>query len=267
MGLCKDPALTHLNKFGYNVVRLPRTGIEPLDVLGRDGKSFEKLGAIAQVWTSTEPAPGVGAPQPAANINGQKSDNLDLTLGLKMLGNVLSAMGAAVGLPSLALGYKQARSVTFRYTDVVSVSVAPFALGKFLTSGTLDMNNPFVTHYFGNEETEEYIIFDVLKSNTLGVTAKNDKGTEVKLDVPAIQQIVGANVSVNVGSASETEVVYEGKNALTFGFKVFEVTFENGKWTAKGTKAEGSLALAVGVGEAATKPEGILLSPAGMVRI
>ena len=25
----KDPSITFLNKFGYNVIRLPRTGIEP----------------------------------------------------------------------------------------------------------------------------------------------------------------------------------------------------------------------------------------------
>jgi len=29
---CKDPSITFLNKFGYNVVKLPRTGIEPARV-------------------------------------------------------------------------------------------------------------------------------------------------------------------------------------------------------------------------------------------
>jgi hypothetical protein len=33
---CKDPSLTYLNRYGYNVVTLPRTGLEPLLVLGRD---------------------------------------------------------------------------------------------------------------------------------------------------------------------------------------------------------------------------------------
>src|ERR1700722_5255378 len=32
----KDPSVTYLNKLGYNVVKLPRTGIEPMDVIGRD---------------------------------------------------------------------------------------------------------------------------------------------------------------------------------------------------------------------------------------
>ena len=32
----KDPSVTFLNKFGYNVVKLPRVGIEPLDLIGMD---------------------------------------------------------------------------------------------------------------------------------------------------------------------------------------------------------------------------------------
>jgi hypothetical protein len=36
MPVCKDPSLTFLNQFGYNVIKLPRTGIEPMHVVGRD---------------------------------------------------------------------------------------------------------------------------------------------------------------------------------------------------------------------------------------
>ena len=58
MGMCKDPVTQELNKRGYNLVKLPRVGIEPLDVLGRDGDSMEKLGSVAEVWTSSVPAAG-----------------------------------------------------------------------------------------------------------------------------------------------------------------------------------------------------------------
>jgi hypothetical protein len=157
---------------------------------------------------------------------GQKTDQLALTLGLKLLTDVLGGMGAAVGLPSLALGYKQARSVQFRFTNVVSVSVMPFGLGKYLASGALDLANPFVNAFFANEDTQEFIIFDVLKSNAIAVTAKSDQGTEINVDIPAIQAVVGADISVKSGSTSEAEIVYEGKDQLTFRFKAFEVLFE-----------------------------------------
>ena len=58
---CSDPSLTYLNGFGYNVIRLPRKGIEPLDVLGRD-QSLEKLGALPDIVLSTVAAPRYKGP-------------------------------------------------------------------------------------------------------------------------------------------------------------------------------------------------------------
>ena len=49
MPWCEDKAITYLNKFGYNVIKLPRAGIEPLDVLGRD-RVVQPLGTAAQFW-------------------------------------------------------------------------------------------------------------------------------------------------------------------------------------------------------------------------
>src|SRR5580704_9688932 len=99
MRACKDPALTYLNGDGYNVVRTPRVGIEPLDVLGRDKGYIDKLGSLSEIWDSTEPVPKASDPQPTANISGQKTQSLDLGIGLKLLAGVLTGMGSGIGLP------------------------------------------------------------------------------------------------------------------------------------------------------------------------
>ena len=78
----KDPSITFLNKFGYNVVKLPRVGIEPMDVIGKDDTT-QWLGPIRSVWSSTAPEPTPSAPRPAVAVNGQKSDALDLSFGMK----------------------------------------------------------------------------------------------------------------------------------------------------------------------------------------
>jgi len=267
MGACKDPALTLLNNDGYNVVRLPRAGIEPLDVLGRDGKSLEKLGSITEVWTSTAPAPQPGPPQPAASVNGQRTQGIDLGIGLQFLSNALAGMGSALGLPSLQSSYKNAHSVEFDFVNVTSIGVTPFGLGKFLANGTLDVSNPAVTQYFGNEETKEYIIIEVLKSDTISVTAKGESGGEVQLDLPAIQGLVGANIKVKAGSTSAGQVVYQGPSVLTFGFKVFEVMFDNGKWRMQGKQASADLSFAANAGADDLSARPILLAPAGLVRL
>jgi hypothetical protein len=270
---CKDPAVERLNKLSYNMVKLPRAGIEPLDVLGRDDKTLNRLGSIVEVWTSSTPPPTVSDPQPAASIDGEKTGDIDLGIGLKLLSNALAGLGSAVGLPSLGLGFKKARKVQFKFVDVVSQSVTPFALGKFLSAGTLDLSNPFVSHYFDNEETQEYIIFEVLKSNAVSITAKNEHGANVDADITALQSVLTANVKAAISGSSSSTILFEGASPVTFAFKAYEVSYEGNKWIPKGAPADSDLSFAAaaaagsGVGGGTTAEPGILLSPGRSLRI
>ena len=169
-----------------------------MDVLGREDGNMEKLGSIAEVWTSTVAVPAVGAPSPVAGITGEKSSDLDVGIGLKLLADALAGLGAGLSLPSLNLAFKKAKKVQFKFINVESTSVTPFGLGKFLANGTLDMSNPFVSHYFGNDETQEYIIFDVLKSDSISVAAKTETGTTVEADLGALSGALKANVTGRV---------------------------------------------------------------------
>ncbi len=65
---CSDPRLTYLNSYGYNVIKLPRAGIEPLQVLGRDKDSLEDLGELSTIWKSQSPIPSTPGPNPAMNF-------------------------------------------------------------------------------------------------------------------------------------------------------------------------------------------------------
>jgi hypothetical protein len=265
MGMCKDPVTQELNKRGYNLVKLPRVGIEPLDVLGRDGDSMEKLGSVTEVWTSAVAAPIAGAPAPAAGIGGQKTSDLDVGIGLKLLSNVLSGLGGGISLPSLNAAFKNSKKVQFEFVNVESTSVTPFALGKFLASGTLDTSNPFVTHYFGNDETQEYIIFDVLKSDTLTVTSKTESGVAVDADIGALSGALSANVKVKAGSTGSSELTFKSAVKATFAFKLFEVFFENGKWVPKGAAADDDLSFAAPV--AGVAEVSVVIKPGRMLKI
>ena len=124
----KDPSITFLNQFGYNVVRLPRVGIEPMDVIGRD-ETTQWLGPLRTVWQSSVPEPVPSAPRPAAAVSGQKTDQLAISFGLKILANALAAFG--VTTPSLDMAYHRARKVQFAYTNVTSTVVAPLEAGNY----------------------------------------------------------------------------------------------------------------------------------------
>lgn len=240
---CSDPSLNYLNGFGYNVIRLPRKGIEPLDVLGRD-QSLEKLGTLPDIVASPGAVPATQGPNQVADLNGKKTADLDIAIGLRMLANALSGMAAAVGLPSLKASFNTAKSVQFTFTNVQAFTVDPAKIGEYLAAGQL-RENPVLDRYFSTDETDEYVLFEVLKADSLAVSPKNEKGVGVAVDVPALQGVVGGNVEVKSGTTSASEIVFKGKEPITFGFKCFKIAFVDGKWRITGAKPSSNLAFAV----------------------
>lgn len=235
----KDPSITFLNKFGYNVIKLPRTGIEPMDVIGRD-KVTQWLGPLSKVWTSTGPEPIPGPPHPASAVNGQRTDALDLSLGLSILANTLAAFGASA--PSLNAAYKNAHSIQFAYTNVTSTSVSPFDAGNYLAQGTLRTDNPVVKNYFFNEDSKAYLIVEVLKADSITVTATDSHGTEVGLSLPEIEGLLDAKVGVKPSNASNSTVTFTGPAPVTFGFMVQQIAREGEVWTLRGAAASADIA-------------------------
>jgi hypothetical protein len=239
MAICTDKALIYLNEKGYNVVRLPRKGIAPLDVLGRDGKSVEWLGRLDQLWTSRQPIPKIGDPQPASHINGQKTSEMSLSIGLKLLSSVLGAIGAKV--PDLSFAYNEADSLAFVFGNVSSRSVTPLEVGNFLANGDLQSKNPFVVRYLVDDDTEAFVITEILESNEITVSAKDSMGGNVTITAPSIQNVIGADVTVAAKASSNAGLTYTGKDSITFGFKAFAIAFD-GRWHVRGVQPSEALA-------------------------
>jgi len=202
-----------------------------------------------------------------AGINGSKSSDLDIAIGLKLLSDALAGLGGGISLPSLTTAFKRAKKIAFTFQNVESTSISPFSLGKFLAQGTLDTANPFVSQYFGNDETQEFIIFDVLKSDSLSVSVKGEKGASVDADVGALNGALNANVKTTIGTAGSSEITFKGATKVTFAFKLFQVLFENGKWTPQGVAANEGLSFAVGEDEKPAANPAVLINPSRLLRI
>jgi hypothetical protein len=244
MGVCKDPRLTYLNDHGYNVVRLPRKGIVPLGVIGRDRDSRSWLGTLDQIWESPVAVPVPGEPQPTVGLSGTRTSDLKLSFGLEILANALSGMFGATA-PSLDVAYRNAKSLQFTFKDVQSVGIDPFVIGNFLAEGDL-RGGPFVKRFFtGQKSVEALVVTEVLQARSIGVIAKKDANTEVAVDVPQIQATLGAKVSVAAANTSNTELVYEGPEFLTFGYKAFGIGMIDGEWNIYGIPADAAHAFAL----------------------
>lgn len=257
----KDPSVTFLNRFGYNVVKLPRVGIEPMDLVGVDNNNSQRLGPIRVVWKSSAAEPSPSAPNPAAALAGQQTDQMELKVGLRILANALAAFGATV--PSVDFAYSRARKVQFAYTGVTSTSVDAVSAGEYLTKGTLNTENPIVRRYFEDPEAEAFLILDVLKSASVTVTATDERGTSVGVDVPAIQGVVGANVGVKINAAANNSVTYSGPVPVTFAFAVDRIEFDGTRWSLSGQAPAGFLAFAAGAAGTAPPTAGPVILGSG----
>jgi len=257
MALCTDPRLTYLNNIGYNVLKLPRERLPVLTIIGRDNGVMQELGLLSNIWKTEAKPPDQEQQEAGSEINGQKTNNLKLSIGLEILSGILKVMGAVT--PQVDFAYTHAKSVQFGFKNVRINRVQPFLVGEYLSNGDLNQKNPFAS-YFTDEDKEAFVITDVLLSNAINVIAKNENGQSVGVDVPAIGKAVSAKIKVELDQKEETAVTYEASTPLAFGFKVFGIQHSDGNWGIYGAKPSAEIAF-----DAETEPEAVLLSTSGRV--
>ncbi len=231
---CSDPRLNDLNDLGYNVVRLPREGIEPLDVLCLDGACRENLGAIDRIWSTPEPRPTVEGPIVASSIGGERTLGLDFSVGITILNGILTGMGAAT--PSLAWAFKTARKIQFQFEEVHLYAIDPLELGHYLQAGDFNLGNPVSSRCLDGHDVDLYVITEVLKSRSIGVIALDAAGRSLVLNTHVMTQAVGPSVDIGARPNGQMLFSYRGASALTFGFKVFQIRYEDGRWMALGRR-------------------------------
>src|SRR5262249_52769234 len=152
---CHDPTLDLLTAYGYNVVRLPKADIRPLQILVRRGRELDRLGELTtllRVGTNV-PVPPIEQDVPAASISGQRTSDLKLGIGLSVLGNVLAAMGGSK--LRLDVEYKQARTVAFEFPDVLEDKVEVAKLDQYLADADVDPFSRYVAELL--EASELYV--------------------------------------------------------------------------------------------------------------
>jgi hypothetical protein len=224
-----DPFVNALKSFGYNIVRLPKADIQPLLLLSKNGDNLDRLGAVTRLLTPGEviPAPGIIADTVAANINGLRTGSMKIGVGLSILGNIISAMGGNLGVE---VAYRQAKSAVFEFQSVLEDKVDIIELDQYLGDADLNPASVFISQLL--EADKVYIVTATIKSTKFTLDAKKGNGIDLQVDIPIVQQIVGANVNVSGQSEVVSKLTFEGRVPLIFGFQAVQLFFEGGRYTA-----------------------------------
>lgn len=233
-----DPVLSLLKDFSYNVVRLPRTGIRPMQILEKQGDDLVVLGDITDLFTpGAAQLPPIGPDEQASFINGKRTRNLSISVGLSLLGGIIRAMtGTKL---SLDVGYKKASALTFEFDDVKMNQVNQLQLSRFLTAARIDEAVGPPAKLL--EADKLYIITNIIKSRKFTAEALSNSGKTVEVDVPVIKAVVGGSVGVKAEGGSSSKISYEGDVPLVFGFQAARIEFDKGAF--KGFKQTGPNAL------------------------
>jgi len=256
--MCKDPALTYLNRFGYNVVRLPKAELRPLELLGRHNGTVERLGRLEQlISVSGRPQPSIRWNQAVSSIEGQLTNQLDFSIAAKILSSFVQALGGDVGVTGKL---SQLRSLQILLSDVKSDRVDPALIGQYLDGVAIDTANPLWAPYLRGEG-RLFVISEVLKTNQINLRVEEKQSQGASLDVPVLQQAVGAKVSVELKQEAGLTLQFAGAQQLVFGFKCLEIGLSDGYIELLLTPPTARTALAVHLGDisAGSEPD----EPAG----
>jgi hypothetical protein len=262
-----DQSITFLRSFGYSVFRVPRLGAQPLDVLHRDGKDLTRLGGITDlVEPGAVPPPSMHRDdRPGVNIEGTESSKVNVNIGVTILGSFIGALGG--GNLGVQTGFSRARSVTFKYASVLEDSIDVLALERFIRGGRI---SPFIPPGTVDKliDDEVYAITSVLKTNMIVVTGQAESGNSVQLDVPVIQQAVGANIKVGTEGASTSSVTFQGPVAVPFAFQAVQLVFDpSGQFLTTEALAAGDAAARALAQPAASGSRRFLAAQGAFVRL
>jgi len=221
-----DQSITFLKSFGYCVFRVPRLSAQPLELLHRDGKDLTRLGGVADLIAGgAVPVPTVHRDdRPGVDIEGTESSTVNVSIGVNILGSFIGALGG--GNLGLQAGFTRAKTVTFKYAAVTEDSVDVLALEQFIKAGRIDEHVPTGT-VDKLIDDEVYVITSVLKTKKIVVAAQGEAGNSVQVDVPVIQQAVGANVKVANDASVASNVAFEGPIAIPFAFQAVQLVFDD----------------------------------------
>lgn len=240
MPICSDPAIAYLKEFGYSVLRLPRRDFRPLLILAEQGRDLVPLGELATIMVAgpTIKLPPIKADIPATSITGRRTRELSVGVGLSIIGTVIGAMGG--GKLGLDAKYKDAKSVAFEFTDVLTDDVEIAALDQFLGASDIDPASQHVATLLDADEI--YVVTAVLKSSKFTVEATAQGGGSLDVKVPELQGIVGGNVTVSGSAGQSGKITYQATSPLVFGFQAIQLFYDDGHYTAFEPLAAGEMA-------------------------
>jgi hypothetical protein len=199
----------------YLPIAMPTRDVQVFDVLtrARDG-SLDRYSRLDEVLVISSGDVHVYRDQPVVDTSGSSGSTAKLGLGLNVVSSLIQALGGDAGIDVQS---SNATGVRYSYAKVVSDRVDLASLDGRLYDADLrpDLHNAADLLAAG----QIYVVVGVLRARALEVEFVRDGTKGVDVDVPAIQALVGADITVGVESHRSSRMTFTGKTTLTVAAK------------------------------------------------
>lgn len=212
----------------YLPMAMPTAGFDVLWILTRNGGALRRFGLLSDVLVAQSPLPADAVRQDeiTANARGAAARSAKAGLSLGIVNAILTALGGKAGLDLSAAG---AHSVDYSYTDVTADVVNLARLDAWLSGADLAAGAGRVADLLVAERL--YLVVASLKAAGLTSKMRDEKGTDLKVDVPVVQQLVGGGVTVSGSSDRVSELTFRGSVPLTVAAKAAQLKVDDrGFW-------------------------------------
>jgi hypothetical protein len=207
---------------------MPTTGFDVLWILTRDGGALRRFGLLSDVLAARHslPTDAVRRAETTANATGTFTKSVRAGISLGIVNAILAALGGKTGVDLSATG---ARSVEYAYTDVTADVVNLASLDRWLSGADLLPGGPRAADLLVAERL--YLAVSSLKAAAVTSRFRDEKGMDLQVDVPAVQQLVGGSVTVSGSSVRTNVLTFRGSVPLTIAAKVAQLKAdERGFW-------------------------------------
>lgn len=204
-------------------VRVPSKRVEPLVAFLRSDGKYGHLGEMARFLV--EPArtqlralvPDTG---PVPDVARHRSRDVDVGVGLDILGGLLSGMGLPVVPTGVSTEMKRHTSLSFFFSEAGQAWIDASALGEILTGPVLQVDNSALTAALRDRKPDALFLIDsVFLSRSFGVSAKRDRSAVATLDLEVVDAALGsAKAKVKVARHDENALVFAHESPLAFAF-------------------------------------------------
>lgn len=222
---------------GYNFVVSPSESIKPLLLLF---KNKDGVSSTDSMLTKIFPAVDIFPPQVSKNKKVQDiSQNSKVSYEFSAGVNVLESLLKKLNLGNAGANTDLDKQVTVNvvYENILRDYVSFVDLDQYI-SGTSPSDEKMNASREKLEDSELYVITEVLKSKSYSATVESGDAQSAKIEA-TLKGILDADANWKREKDNSLSMKYEAENPLVFAFKAVQIIYDSNKfWQFFGGKKE-----------------------------